>query len=225
MSWPRRCLAYLLDVQSRTRFQYVDDASFICTVADKYYLLVSALPMDNKRTVIKTTMIPQQQYQQQFQQQQQQQQKQQEEDSGNHSNNDNGGGGRPRQEDRKVFQDRVNTEVRAATETLKRHRTTDTNLDFRQSAIRERLDKFNRHVWHHKTLEKAAGKRINVAARGVTMTTTLGDGGTGTGRRGSVFDDAEGEREVCNALDAPDMDSNMVSMCSVLGGSTGELEW
>lgn len=139
----------------------MDDASFICDVAGKYNLLVSALPKNDKRTVVRMTMIPQSIPKQQCE------------------------GPRNGRTAAAVHQllcatssckrypktatdfsrEQVNAEIRSAIAALQRHRTTNTNLDYRQSAIRERLDKFNRHVWHHKALEKAAGKRINAVAR------------------------------------------------------------
>lgn len=182
-SAPRRLLNYVLRPTANTRLQYVDDASFICDVQGKYHLLVSALPTDSKKTTIRATKIPQHSHRQQA--------------SGEEKTDDHG------------IQKRVNAEIQSAVVALQRHRTTNTNLDYRQSAIRERLDKFNRHVWHHKTLEKAAGKKINVVAR-VT---------------GFASEDVEAEA-ICSALERRlgARDSNMTPGCAIEDAS-GELEW
>lgn len=175
-SWPRRCLHYLFNAKTTTPLQYVDDASFICTIEDNmYHLLISALPADGKKTVIKTTLIPR------------------------HNSNPRG----PRNSS--LLKTRVNDQVRFAIETVRQHRRTNTNLDFRQSAIRERLDKFNRHIYHHKAMEKVAGKKINAAAR-VT---------------GHAEVDVEAEA-ICSALERPEVDK--LGLCSSIG-SQGELEW
>lgn len=100
---------------------------------------------------------------------------------------------------------RVSGQVRSAIAALKQHRTTNTNLDFRQSAIRERLDKFNRHVYHHKTMEKVIGKKINAAARFT----------------GHAEADLEAEA-ICSALEGPGHDT--LGLCSVIGAE-GDLEW
>lgn len=173
-SWPRRCLSYLSNAKS-TPLQYVDDASFICTIKDNYHLLISALPADGRRTIIKTTLIPRQ------------------------------SSSSTRTVPNKQLQIRVNEQVRSAIKTLRQHRTTNTNLDFRQSAIRERLDKFNRHIYHHKAMEKVAGKKVNAAAR-VT---------------GQADVDVEAEA-ICSALERPEIES--LGLCSSLA-SQGELEW
>lgn len=179
-SWPRRCLNYFYNTQP-TPLQYVDDASFICTIKDNnLHLLISALPADGKKTIIKTTLIPRQQQQQH---------------RGTRQPNSNN-----------QLQIRVNEQLRYAIETLRQHRTTNTNLDFRQSAIRERLDKFNRHIYHHKAMEKVAGKKVNAAAR-VT---------------GYADVDVEAEA-ICSALERPDVD-NTLGLCLSIG-SQGELEW
>lgn len=109
------------------------------------------------------------------------------------------------------IQKRVNAEVQSAVVALQRHRTTNTNLDYRQSAIRERLDKFNRHVWHHRTMEKAAGKKINAAARVI----------------GFASEDVEAEA-ICTALEgrigAGDSETNVTPACS-MEDLSDELEW
>lgn len=173
LSLPQRCLTYFLTAKPAS-LQYVDDASFICDIENDYHLLVSALPADGKKTVIKMTVIPR------------------------HS-------GIPKPQRPTSLQHRVNEQIRSAIDTLRQHRTTNTNLDFRQSAIRERLDKFNRHIYHHKATEKVAGKKVNAAAR-VT---------------GYAAIDLEAEA-ICSALEGPGLDS--LALCSVLG-SEGELEW
>lgn len=160
-----------------TPLQYVDDASFICTIEDNYHLLISALPADGKKTVIKTTLIPRHILPTKP----------------------------PRQQSSIQLQTRVNEQIKCAIATLRQHRTTNTNLDFRQSAIRERLDKFNRHIYHHKAMEKVAGKKVNTAAR-VT---------------GQADVDVEAEA-ICSALERPEVES--LGLCSSLG-SQGELEW
>lgn len=172
-SWPQRCLSYISNAKT-TPLQYVDDASFICTIEDNYHLLISALPADGKKTIIKTTLIPRQH-------------------SGTCILPSN------------QLKARVNEQVRCAIETLRQHRTTNTNLDFRQSAIRERLDKFNRHIYHHKVMEKVAGKKVNAVAR-VT---------------GQADVDVEAEA-IVSALERPEVES--LGLCSSLG-SQGELEW
>lgn len=173
-SWFQRCVSYVLDMKFGTRLQYVDDASFICDAKDKYHLLVSALPMDDKRTVIKITAIPRQSE-------------------------------IPPSCDRERIKNRVNAEITSAIDTLRQHRTTNTNLDFRQSAIRERLDKFNRHVYHHQAMEKAAGKKINAAVRAT----------------GHSNVDVEAEA-ICSALEG--LRTETTSMCSSIE-QEGELEW
>lgn len=174
-SLSQRCLSYLTNASPRPWLQYVDDASFICDADSDYHLLVSALPADGKKTVIKITVIPR------------------------HS-------GIPKlQQRRSTLQLRVNDQVRSAIDALRQHRTTNTNLDFRQSAIRERLDKFNRHVYHHKAMEKVAGKKINAAVR-VT---------------GYADIDLEAEA-ICSALEGPGADT--LGLCSV-AGSKEELQW
>lgn len=107
------------------------------------------------------------------------------------------------------IQKRVHAEIQSAVVALQRQRTTNTNLDYRQSAIRERLDKFNRHVWHHRTLEKAAGKKINAVAR-VT---------------GFAREDVEAEA-ICTTLEGRvgTDEGNMMPACS-MEGLSGELEW
>lgn len=157
-----------------TPLQYVDDASFICTIEDNHTLLISALPADGKKTIVKFTLIPRKY---------------------------NSSRILPSNQ----LKIRVNEQVRCAIETLRQHRTTNTNLDFRQSAIRERLDKFNRHVYHHKAMEKVAGKKVNAAAR-VT---------------GSADVDVEAEA-ICSALERPEVKT--LGLCSALG-SQEELEW
>lgn len=173
-SWPRRCLSYLSNATS-TPLQYVDDASFICTIKHDYHLLISALPADGRRTIIKTTLIPRQ------------------------------SSSSTRTLPNKQLQTRVNEQVRSAIETLRQHRATNTNLDFRQSAIRERLDKFNRHIYHHKAMENVVGKKVNAAAR-VT---------------GQADIDVEAEA-ICTALERSEVES--LGLCSSLA-SQGELEW
>lgn len=184
-SAPRRWLNYVLQpTANNTRLQYVDDASFICDVQGKYHLLVSALPKDSKKTTIRATKIPRHSHVQQH--------------APGEQNTDGHG-----------VQERVNAEIQSAVVALQRHRTTNTNLDYRQSAIRERLDKFNRHVWHQKTLEKVAGKKINVVAR-VT---------------GFASEDVEAEA-ICSALERRlgARDPNMTPGCAMEDAS-GELEW
>lgn len=100
---------------------------------------------------------------------------------------------------------RVDAEIRAATEALRRQRTTGTNLDFRQSAIRERLDKFSRHIHHHRAAEKAAGRKINAAGR----------------MEGAGDADMEAEA-ICSALEGLGPDAE--PFCPV-AGLDGELEW
>lgn len=46
-----------------------------------------------------------------------------------------------------------------------------TDLDFQQSAVRERLDKFSRHVHQHRRAETLVGRKINPALRRPTTTT------------------------------------------------------
>ncbi|ORY62458.1 Rieske [2Fe-2S] iron-sulfur domain-containing protein [Pseudomassariella vexata] len=82
------------------------------------------------------------------------------------------------------MQNLVNIEITSALSMLKKHQPPNTNLDFRQSAIRERLDKFARHIDQHRRLEKAARRLINPAVR-VT---------------GHASEDREAEF-VCNALE------------------------
>lgn len=113
--------------------------------------------------------------------------------------------GIPRPRHPSILQRRVNEQIRSAIDILRQHRTTNTNLDFRQSAIRERLDKFDRHIYHHKAIEKAAGKKINTAAR-VTGHTDV---------------DLEAEA-ICSSLERSEVATT--GLCSV-AGSAGELEW
>ncbi|KAJ4386448.1 hypothetical protein N0V93_009344 [Gnomoniopsis smithogilvyi] len=113
--------------------------------------------------------------------------------------------GVPKPQQPSVLQSRVSEQIRSAIDTLRQHRTTDTNLDFRQSAIRERLDKFNRHIYHHKAMEKVAGKKVNAAKR-VT---------------GNADVDVEAEA-ICSALEISQVAT--VGFCSAIG-SEGELEW
>lgn len=111
--------------------------------------------------------------------------------------------GVPKPRLQKKVQGRVDEQVRRAIGALRQHKTTNTNLDFRHSAIRERLDKFDRHIYHHKAMERAAGKKINAAVR-VT---------------GHADVDLEAEA-ICSALESP----ARVSLCSTVG-SAGNLDW
>lgn len=184
----QRFFAYVSDVKSggTRRLQYVDDASFLCGggggggADDRYHLLVSALPTDGRRTTIKITAVPRQG-----------------EETPPPPSRDH--------HRRRGVRSRVDAEIAAAVDALGRHRTTSANLDFRQSAIRERLDKFDRHVYHHRAMEKAAGRKINVAAR-VTG-------------RSEVDVQAEA---ICSALEG--LGSEATSLCSSVGLG-GELEW
>lgn len=112
----------------------------------------------------------------------------------------------PNARDRERVQRRVGAEIASAMDHLRQHRTANTNLDFRQSAIRERLDKFNRHIYHHKAMEKAAGKKVNAAVR-VTGYSDI---------------DVEAER-VCSALEG--LAADVTTTPSTLVGLEGELEW
>lgn len=230
LSRPRRFLNHVWSTTAGTRLQYVDDASFICDVAGKYHLLVSALPKDSKRTTIRTTLIPQCQHQGQ---------PGPEEGPSptttiaasssslyhllswsaasiirrrRHEGRD-----KTKQVQVDLVRKRVNSEVESAIAALQRHRTTSTNLDFRQSAIRERLDKFNRHVWHHKTLEKAAGRKINAAARGPS-----GGGGGGGGASGQDMEEAEA---ICSLLEGLVEAGDVDDGGPVEEDLFGELEW
>lgn len=63
------------------------------------------------------------------------------------------------------IKDRVNAEIISATTALKRYHMVNTNLDFRQSAVRERLDKCARHIDQHRRLELAVGKKVSPSTR------------------------------------------------------------
>lgn len=101
-------------------------------------------------------------------------------------------------------QNLVNAEISRAAVSLKKDMKASTLLDFRQSVIRERLDKFARHIDHHRRLERVAGRKINAAVR-VTG-----------------HDDIDEEAEaLCNALSGNGNETT--SMCMM--GQGGELEW
>lgn len=145
----------------------------------RYHLLVSALPKDRKKTTIRATVILQQ-----------------------------ARAGEGDKTELTRIQKRVTSEIESAVAALQRHRTTSTNLDYRQSAIRERLDKFNRHVWHHRTLEKAAGKKIHAAAR-----TT-----------GFESKDVEADA-ICSALEARLGGARDLALGCSIEDTPRELEW
>ncbi|KAI2472945.1 Rieske [2Fe-2S] iron-sulfur domain-containing protein [Annulohypoxylon bovei var. microspora] len=98
----------------------------------------------------------------------------------------------------------VDAEISGAVARLKKDKKANTLLDFRQSAVRERLDKFARHIDHHRRLERVAGRKINAAVR-VT---------------GHDAIDEEAEA-LCNALGGNENET--ASMCMMEQG--GELEW
>ncbi|KAH9903703.1 Rieske [2Fe-2S] iron-sulfur domain-containing protein [Xylariomycetidae sp. FL2044] len=129
MGLGQRCLTYVLNKQD-PHLEYVDDASFICHLGSGGFLVVSALPLGQKKTLVKSTFVP--------------------------------GIDGPQT---KEFLSRVEREMRAAILRLNRNKEANTLLDLKQSAIRERLDKFSRHIDHQRRLESAAGRNVNVAVR------------------------------------------------------------
>ncbi|KAK7914027.1 hypothetical protein PG985_011730 [Apiospora marii] len=135
--WPKKALTYLWSTP-RPHLQYVDDASFICDLGSGDHLLISALPLTAHKSVAKCTYLP------------------------------------PPftstpPDSLDVNTIKLETQVRAelarAVAALQRHRMATTALDFRQSAVRERLDKFARHVHQHRRAETLAGRKINPALR------------------------------------------------------------
>jgi hypothetical protein len=56
-------------------------------------------------------------------------------------------------------------EIKSTIATLRTLQQASTKLDFQQSAVRERLDKFTRHIIYHKRLEDVAGKEVNPVMR------------------------------------------------------------
>lgn len=149
----------------------MDDASFICNLKGGGRLLISALPSDGAKSLIKCNYVAEP--------------------------------GRPALSS---VQDLVERETRATALILKQLQTTTTNLDFRQSAVRERLDKFARHIDHHKRMEKVAGKKINPVLRAT----------------GHAAVDVEAEA-ICTALEAMERLKEADSECVMEQGS--ELEW
>ncbi|KAK8121879.1 hypothetical protein PG984_010549, partial [Apiospora sp. TS-2023a] len=144
-SWPKKALTYLWS-SNRLRPQYVDDASFICNLGAGDFLLISALPLTAHKSVAKCTYLP------------------------------------PPPiavaSDPPVnaavirLENQVRDELGLAVAALKRHRMATTDLDYQQSAVRERLDKFSRHVHQHRRAETLVGRKINPALRRPTTTTT-----------------------------------------------------
>ncbi|KAI1343237.1 Rieske [2Fe-2S] iron-sulfur domain-containing protein [Xylariaceae sp. FL0016] len=164
----KRCLAHILNYPD-PHLEYVDDASFICCLGQRGFLIVSALPLGHKKTIVKNTYVP-----------------------GRETiGPDN-------------MQLLVEREIRAAVVRLKQNKKANTLLDLKQSAIRERLDKFSRHIDHQKRLERVAGRKINVAMR-VTASDAI---------------DEEAEA-VCNTLSM--LDSRTASGCTIEKG--GGLDW
>lgn len=134
-AWPKKALAYLCPT-ARPRLQYVDDASFICPLGAGDHLLVSALPRTAHQSVAKCTYLP------------------------SPAVSPDPGDGPIAQLER-----RVRDALALAVAALQRHRMPTTALGFRQSAVRERLDKFARHVHQHRRAEALAGRKINPALR------------------------------------------------------------
>ncbi|KAK7987158.1 ISP domain-containing protein, partial [Apiospora saccharicola] len=141
-SWPNKALTYL-GSSNRLRLQYVDDASFICNLGAGDFLLISALPLTAHKSVAKCTYLP------------------------------------PPiavASDPPVtaavirLENQVRDELGLAVAALQRHRMATTDLDYQQSAVRERLDKFSRHVHQHRRAETLVGRKINPALRRPTTT-------------------------------------------------------
>ncbi|KAK8072894.1 ISP domain-containing protein [Apiospora saccharicola] len=68
------------------------------------------------------------------------------------------------------LENQVRDELGLAVAALQRHRMATTDLDYQQSAVRERLDKFSRHVHQHRRAETLVGRKINPALRRPTTT-------------------------------------------------------
>ncbi|KAK8103647.1 uncharacterized protein PG998_010680, partial [Apiospora kogelbergensis] len=150
--WPKKALTYLWPT-NRPRLQYVDDASFICDMGDGDFLLISALPLTADKSIAKCTYLP----------------------SAHPS---------PTTASLDVRSTHVEKLVREelfqAVAALQRHRMATTALDFQQSAVRERLDKFSRHVHQHRRGETRAGRKINPALRRPTSCPSAAGVGSGS---------------------------------------------
>ncbi len=102
------------------------------------------------------------------------------------------------------IQSLADIEITTAVERLKKFRAAPANLDFRQSAVRERWDKLARHIDQHRSMEKRAGRKINPIIR-VT---------------GHDAIDVEAE-SICDALSS--LEHKMSMEC--LSEANKELEW
>ncbi|KAK6072580.1 Rieske domain-containing protein [Seiridium cupressi] len=72
------------------------------------------------------------------------------------------------------LRDVANAEIWKAIASLRHYRPIGVSLDYRQSAIRERLDKLGRHVNQHRALELTSDRTINPSAR-ANLTTCRDD--------------------------------------------------
>ncbi|KAK7961786.1 uncharacterized protein PG986_002611 [Apiospora aurea] len=144
--WPKKTLSYLLST-NRLHLQYVDDASFICDLGAGDFLLISAVPLTGNKSIAKCTYLPWTAS-----------------TSGDLSAKASS------------LEALVRVELSAAVSALKHHRMATTALDFQQSAVRERLDKFSRHVHQHQRAETQAGRKLNPALRCPTPAAGPGSG-------------------------------------------------
>ncbi|KAK8064563.1 iron-sulfur cluster-binding protein [Apiospora phragmitis] len=153
--WSKKALTYLWSAH-RLHLQYVDDASFICDLGAGDFLLISALPLTAHKSLAKCTYLP----------------PHRPNSTTTTTTTPTSATISPNKDDNDVnIENIVRTELAAAVAALKRHRmASPTALDFQQSAVRERLDKFSRHVHSHGRAETLAGRKINPALRRPTNT-------------------------------------------------------
>ncbi|KAK8016912.1 hypothetical protein PG993_015101 [Apiospora rasikravindrae] len=155
-SWPKKALTYLYS-SNGLHLQYVDDASFICDLGAGDFLLISALPLTGHKSIAKCTYLPSTVASAAL-------------DANLNANNNNN------KNKSIMVEDLVRAELGAAVASLQRHRMATTALDFQQSAVRERLDKFSRHVHQHRRAETLAGRKLNPALRRPTPAAGSGFG-------------------------------------------------
>ncbi|KAK8851037.1 iron-sulfur cluster-binding protein [Apiospora arundinis] len=178
--WPKKALTYLWPANRLLHLQYVDDASFICDLGAGDFLLISAQPLTAYKSIAKCTYLPSPHA------------------IAAHSSPITMTPKHPSATDSSTIapdnlttysiqvEKRVRDELTLAVTALRRHRMATTDLGFRQSVVRERLDKFSRHVHQHRRAETLAGRKINPALRrrgsnSSTTTTTPRSSTTYTG--------------------------------------------
>ncbi|KAH8660142.1 Rieske [2Fe-2S] iron-sulfur domain-containing protein [Xylariales sp. PMI_506] len=162
--WGRLSTRYF-GTENKSQLYYVDDGSFLCHFGRGAVLLLSALPTDGTRTLIKCSFLT--------------------------------ANTKPQPND---IRSNVDTEIIRGITAAKRYQSVTGSLDYRRSAVRERLDKVSRHISQHRALELAAGELISPSAR-VTASSCI---------------DLEAEA-ICKALDGKEI------IC--LKSKQKELEW